>query len=186
MRSIAPVRILLILAFFLTCSACGSSDEPEQSATTDTGTTEATDVNYLGGGTAPPDTSPDPEEYRSPVISMPPPPTEISWAPSVDHAIRTAQRDEDKRILVWFRNDECGDCIMMERDVFTDPDVIAATRDWLFVRVNTEQMEEGSEYLLAGSQPPAMVFLDKMGNSYRKYNGTVDSEQFINMLRTWR
>jgi thioredoxin-related protein len=185
MLNFTPVRFLIILLYFVACTACGKAPEVQTDTEAEDGTT-ATDVNFLGGGTQAPEIEPEEPEYRSPSLSTPPPPTTIAWYPTIEQAVRVAQRNENKKIIVWFRNNECSDCITVEREVFTDPDVIALTRRWLFVKIDTDRMPERAEYLLAGGEPPAFVFLDENGNGYRHHYSSVTSEEFMTMLREWR
>ncbi|HEX9744393.1 MAG TPA: hypothetical protein VGB30_03105, partial [bacterium] len=132
MLSTHPViRISLILIYFTLCQACGAPDNaPEQAAQSNV----ATDVNYIGGGTQAPYETQEPE-YNSPMIPDDHVPTALAWAGSIRQAISLAGSDRKYRIIVWFENQNCAECNQVRTDVFNDPDVIAETRYWLFVKV---------------------------------------------------
>jgi len=172
----------------MVCTACGRpADRNASGGSSDDEGRTATDINYIGGGTQAPETEEGTSEYRSPTLSSAPPPTSLTWASSIDQAVRLAQRDERKRVIAYFYSENCADCRTIERDVFANPDVIAASRNWVFVKVDSEKNPELSEYYMTSSgSPPAFCFVDKMGHTYRRYFGLVTPEEFVTMLRTWR
>ena len=77
MLNFTPVRIAIILLYFVACTACGKPPEV-QTGTEPESSTIASDINFIGGGTQAPDIEPDEQEYRSPTLSTPPPPTTIA------------------------------------------------------------------------------------------------------------
>jgi thiol:disulfide interchange protein len=177
---------LIAIGFVLTafCASCSNRGKqvakaPEQPLST------ANDVNFIGGGTQPPEYTPEERPYDSPMTNPAPPKTSLSWVADINAAIRMAEADRHYRIMVWFRNNACEDCIAIERNVFTDPDVAAASRRWLFVRLDTDVNRERAEYYLHGADPPALRALDRLGHQYRSYNGVFTKEDLISMLTTW-
>lgn len=187
MHTSSPIRILVILVYFMVCTACGSpSEQADQNANAADQDSSATDINFIGGGSQTPDIEPEEEPYRSPTLSTLPPPTELNFFSTIDQAVRTAQNDDRYKICLFFYNSDCDECRTIEQTVFQDPDVVSITRYWLFVKVDTELNEDRAQYYIQDGEPPAFVFLDKTGNSYRKYFGTVTSEEFITMLTEWR
>jgi hypothetical protein len=181
------VRMAAIMLYFMACTVCGcpAHKPPPVEQNLPVSTAEATDINFIGGGTQAPVIEDD-NEYRSPTLSTAPPPTSLTWISSIDQATRLAERDNNTKVILWFRNDACSDCLSFERDVLTNPDVIGASAHWLFVKVDTERNEDRAEYYLHGADPPALVFLDKLGHEYRRQYGAVTPEEFVTMLRTWR
>lgn len=185
MLNYTSARLIFILAFFLFCSACGGgTEQPSDQPVEDEGRV-ADDVNYLGGGTQAPEREEEEEEYRSPTLSSDPPPTALTWVSSVEQATATARRDERKKVIAWFVNDRCNECRDIEREVLQNPDVIAESRRWLFVRIDTDDNPEAARYYLSGGSAPAFAFIDKYGAVYRRYFGSVTPEEFVTMLRTW-
>jgi thiol:disulfide interchange protein len=178
------VRIALVLIYFMLCAACGKpSNRP---ANTNQGAlSTAGDVNFIGGGTQPPNITPAEEPYHSP-SNLPSQPTALSWVSDINAAIQMAQRDRGYKIILWFRNSECAECVTIERDVFTHPDVLAASDRWIFVKIDTSLNSDRADYYLHGADPPALRFLDQQGHEYRSYNGTFTKDELVTMLRTWR
>ncbi len=175
-----------ILVFFLICTACGKpADQATQSSNQANDDLIATDVNFIGGGTQAPELIEEEEPYRSPTLSTPPPPTTLNWAPSIQHAMNAAEKNERYRIMAWFTNKNCIDCPVIERNVFTDGDVISASRDWIFVEIDTDKNLDAAEYYLAGASPPAFLAMDKLGHAYKRYYGSITAEDFKTLLETW-
>jgi len=182
----SAARIAVILLYFIVCTACGNPrDTGAQSSNPPSDVSTADNVNFLGGGTNPPEIPRQEEPYHSPTLSTPPPPTALTWVPSIGQAVRIIERDDKLKILAWFRSSSCVDCPAIERDVFANPDVIAASKGWVFVKVDVDANKEAAEYYLAGASPPAFLAIDKKGNTYRRKFGTVTVEEFVTMLKTW-
>lgn len=187
MYTFSPLRILVILVYFTVCTACGQpADQPSQNGSEADENPSATDVNFIGGGMQPPDIEQEEEPYRSPTLSMLPPPTELNFFSTIEQAVRMADSDDRYRICVFFYNDDCDECRTIMQEVFQDNDVIKETRYWLFVKIDTDTNRDRTQYYIQGAEPPAFIFLDKTGNGYRKYFGPVTSGEFITMLTTWR
>jgi len=185
-RQCSIFRILLLLTYFALCSACGKPPEkkppalqPEQPLST------ASDINYIGGGTQAPSSNLPPEAYDSPMISAPPPPKSLTWVSDINTAVRMAQNNRRYDIMLWFRNDECQECLEIERTLFLDPDIIEAGRNWLFVKIDTRVNRERAKYYLGNADPPAFIVLDQKGYASRRQYGPVTKEQLITMLQTW-
>lgn len=180
--------IAFLLVAFILAAGCGGSrgqtdSEEDESATRET---TADDINFIGGGTQAPEPIAEEQPYDSPFISDTHAPTTLNWQPSVGQAVRVAEGDNKYKIIVWFRSNECVDCLGIEREIFTNKDVLANSKRWLFVKIDTELMPDSAEYYLHGADPPALVFLDKLGNEYRRLYGTFTKDEFVTMLRTWR
>lgn len=180
-----PIRIILILVYFLFCTACGAPSEQPPDQPLAEGERVADDVNFLSRGTQPPSMEEEEPEYRSPTLSTAPPPTALTWVSSVEQAAATAKRDGHKKVIGWFVSDNCPECREIEEDVLQNPDVAAESRRWLFVRINTDRDPEAANYYLSGGSAPAFTFIDQNGGVYRRYFGSVTPEEFITMLKTW-
>jgi len=183
MFNFAPVRMFIILLYFLTCTACGHpADEPGQADEPVDNSTYASDVNFIGGGTQTPDVQPVEEPYHSPTLSTPPPPSNLTWLSSIEQAVRMSERNNRYRVILWLRNEGCDECAQIERDVFTDTDVISKSRYWYFVKVDTDRNPEAALDLLHGADPPALVFLDNRGYEYDRFYGTFSAAELATML----
>jgi len=186
MFNYTPIRMGLILIYFLLCTACGAPAEtPQEEPAADDGTL-AGDVNFIGGGTAAPEMPADDEPYHSPTLSSGPPPETLTRAPSIEQATRILGNNNRLKIMVWFYGDECFDCREFERDVLADKDVIAASKDWIYVFVDVDINADRAEYYLTGGSPPAFMAMDAGGNVYRKRFGIVTKEEYLAILLDWR
>ena len=180
-------RIAVMLSYFTLCAACGHPTPPNTNQTPQEASTTSTagDVNFIGGGTQAPELTQEPEAYHSP-SNISGPPSALAWVSDIDAAVRRADRDRNLKIILWFRNTDCTECLQIEQNIFTDPDVLAVSDNWLFVKLDTAVNPDRANYYLHGASPPAMRFLDQMGHEYRRYNGAFTKEEFITMLQTWR
>ncbi|MCX6359301.1 MAG: thioredoxin family protein, partial [Armatimonadetes bacterium] len=61
----------------------------------------------------------------------------IAWARNYGAAQKEARRT-GKLIMVDFYTDWCTFCKVLDRDVFTDPEVVAASRKFVNVKLNAE------------------------------------------------
>ena len=158
----------------------GPSDQPPEDSKV------ATDINFIGQGTQSPDLSGNEKPYHSPTLSTPPPPTSLKWTASIQSAINIANKDNQYKIFVWFSSKNCEECITIERDVFTNKEVLKNSGKWLFVKLDAERDKNETEYYLKGGAPPAILCLDMMGHAYRKQFGPVTVEEMVTILQTWR
>jgi len=181
----APVRMAVILVYFLTLSACGAPADTGQESTA-AGENVAGDINFIGGGTAAPEITPEEEPYHSPTLSAGPPPESLTRASSIEQAKRTAQSNDKYKIMVWFHGADCVDCSEIEREILNDPDVINAASNWIFVFIDVDKNPERANYFLNNGDPPAFVAIDAYGATLRKKFGMVTKEEFLTMLQIWR
>ena len=188
MRPISNARIAFLLICFMVCSACGKPRDtsPKAAAEQPKSTGTASDINFIGGGSQIPEPPPQDRPYNSAATGMEENPTSLSWAPDVNMALRIANKNRDYKIIVWFRNPECPDCVKIEREVFTDPGVIRASHKRLWVKLDTGVNRDQAQYYLHGADPPALVFLDINGNEFRHYYGSFTKEDLVSMLTNWR
>jgi len=185
MFNYTPIRMGLILIYFLLCNACGApADTSQQSAAGNENVTG--DVNFVGGGTSAPEIPKEEEPYRSPTLSADPPPESLTRAPSIEQARRIAQGNNKYKIMAWFHGKDCVECPDIERKILADPDVIKASKNWIYVFIDVDVNPDRSEYYLKGGDPPAFMALDAGGYVYRKNFGVVTKDQFLTMLTDWR
>lgn len=185
-------RLAVLAAYFLLCMACGQPRAKvkvpgiENQGNPDTGSVStSSDINFIGGGSQAPEPANNPAPYDSPFISLKPDPTSLMWVSDISEAIRLAKRGKYK-IIVWFRKQGCAECIAIERNIFTDPEVFKVSRPWLFVKIDTEVNKDRAEYYLQGADPPALVFLDREGHEYKRYFGAFTRDELISMMTHWQ
>jgi hypothetical protein len=183
MFRISIVRIAILMIYFTLCSACGKPhDTVAKKAAEQPSSTTASDINFIGGG----------NQVPTPVGATEPgsgtqgaSTSALTWAPDVDMAVSIAGGNRDYKIVVWFTNPDCDDCVKIEQTLFSDPDVIKASAHRLWVRMDTSVSKNQSEYYLHGAEPPALVFLDTSGREFRHYYGSFTKEDLVGMLTTW-
>ncbi len=110
---------------------------------------------------------------------------QIVWGTSVAATTEPAQRDH-KYVLVDVYTDWCSWCKKLDRDVFTDPDLISYLRqDFICVKVNAGDMAEGTTVATSfgvHNYPHALVFSPD-GTLVGQVNGYVEAPGYITMLK---
>ena len=105
-----------------------------------------------------------------------PRPTAITWLPYED-GLTAAQRG-GKRVLVDFMAEWCGWCKKMDKDVYSNPSVIALSVRYVFVKVDADQRSDLTQrYGVTGF--PTTVVLDSAGREINRIVGYVDAQRFL-------
>ena len=89
----------------------------------------------------------------------------VRWTP-YSEALLTEAAQENKPVMLDFYADWCGPCKAMERNVFTDPEIVELSRHFVTLRVDLtkehpDQKKIVRRYLLMGV--PTIVFLNGKG-----------------------
>jgi thiol:disulfide interchange protein DsbD len=120
------------------------------------------------------------------VIGLKPPVT-IDWI-SYDPAVISEAGAEGKPVILEFYAAWCGPCRAMERDVFTDPEVVELSREFVAVRVDLTNTEAFHDELLRKYQIrgiPAAILINRNGHEEEdlRIEGYVDKDALIKRLR---
>ncbi|MGB5220527.1 MAG: thioredoxin family protein, partial [Polyangiales bacterium] len=115
-----------------------------------------------------------------------PPGSHITWTEDF-HAGKSIALTQGRPMMVDFGADWCGACQELERDVLSDPRVVAEAQRFVAVRVDlsTDQAtEEKWELLKNYEQPglPLVVLHHSDGSEAARVTGMLESDDFLEMM----
>ena len=99
---------------------------------------------------------------------------------SYDEGLSVSEQ-RDQPVMVYFYTENCGYCVMMEDETFTEREVQEKGDDIVFVKVDANA-ERGlaSQYDITGV--PTMVFINSNEDTIREEVGFMDADQLTTVI----
>ena len=108
-------------------------------------------------------------------------PAEGGWIESYTKGMALA-RESKRPVLIDFRADWCGPCRMMERDTFSDAEVMALLKPFVLIRVDIDKEQEAA-FAWKVNSIPRVIMLNVHGQVIGDQIGYVPPEGFTPLVR---
>jgi thiol:disulfide interchange protein DsbD len=111
---------------------------------------------------------------------------QIQWIP-YDQSVIAQAAEEKRPVILEFSADWCAPCRIMQREVFTDPEIIKLSRNFVMVRADLTRAQPFHDQLLDRYHIrgiPLVVFINSEGKEVERLRivGLVDKARFVNRL----
>jgi tetratricopeptide (TPR) repeat protein len=112
------------------------------------------------------------------------PPEPIAWQKDLRHALKVAHQTQ-RVVMIDFWAQWCSWCQQLDTDTYSDPQVVALSRNFVAVKVNTEgglaDMEATERYHV--STLPTILFLTPAGTPLMRVADFQDAQRFADTLQ---
>jgi thiol:disulfide interchange protein len=175
MKNISALILVAIIASIAICALAS----PQSSTKRRTPALTSDDLD--AASTSVP--SPSESEVRLSIKDAAAAPGAIAWQRDLRRAAEVA-RAEGKLIVADVYTDWCGWCKRMDQAIYSDPAIVALSRQQVFVKVNAEDGGEGQRFAqeMGVHGYPATIVLDAQGRVLNLANGYIASPRAFGKL----
>jgi thiol:disulfide interchange protein DsbD len=110
---------------------------------------------------------------------------QVEWQEWQPGALEAAQ-DEGKPVLLYFGADWCAECVSWHYKVFTDPEVVRASRALAHLHVDVTRLREGPKRDFAArfqaENPPVVIVFGRDGEIVGAYRNPPEAREFVKVL----
>jgi len=111
----------------------------------------------------------------------------INWLHDIDQGLATAQQ-VNRPLMIDFTAEWCPPCQKMEKETFSDPQVIAKAAHFVMVRIDVDQQKavaekyNGNAAKYGGIGIPNILFLSQQAQELRHIIGFHTAEELITVM----
>jgi thiol:disulfide interchange protein len=106
----------------------------------------------------------------------------INWYTDMDKALKDAKA-ANKPLMVDFYADWCGWCKKLDKETYTNTDVVSTASKFVAVKVNTDKNRDlAKKYKVSGL--PTIVFMNSKGTEVGRVVGYQPADQFVKSMKT--
>lgn len=105
----------------------------------------------------------------------------IAWLTSYDKALQEATK-KNQPVMIDFYADWCTACKILDKDVYTAPDVIKKSQSFVNLKIDTDKDTEiAARYKVYAL--PTLIFLDGSGKVLWRLEGATTTPHFISTMQ---
>lgn len=180
MRNTSALILSTVMASIAICALAGAQSSPKRRtpALTNDDLGSARETFRLPESDVRPAANIEPEVVRS----------EIAWHRDLRRAIEAARAD-GKVIVADVYTDWCGWCKKMDQTIYSDPAIVALSRQEVFVKVNAEDGGQGQNFAreMRVKGYPTTMILDGAGRLLSVAEGYIASPRtFVELVQSAR
>jgi len=102
---------------------------------------------------------------------------EVLWASTFELGMKKA-KSKDLPVMVDIYTDWCGWCKKLDKDVYSKPEVIALSKEFVCIKLNPEKDRRNGRLFKVDGYP-AIIFTDAKGKELHRIGGYLAPEPFL-------